>query len=58
VSALAFELAPALEASEPPEARGVARDDVRLMVASRASGDIVHARFRELGTICVPGTCW
>jgi S-adenosylmethionine:tRNA ribosyltransferase-isomerase len=48
VSALAFELAPALEASEPPEARGLARDEVRLMVASRSEGDIVHTRFREL----------
>jgi S-adenosylmethionine:tRNA ribosyltransferase-isomerase len=48
VSALAFELAPALEASEPPEARGLARDEVRLMVAGRASGEIAHARFREL----------
>ena len=31
--ALEFELPPALEASEPPEARGLARDDVRLMVS-------------------------
>jgi S-adenosylmethionine:tRNA ribosyltransferase-isomerase len=48
VSALAFELAPALEASEPPEGRGLARDEVRMMVASRGSGEIVHTRFREL----------
>lgn len=48
MSALAFELAPALEASEPPEARGLARDEVRLMVARRSSEEIVHARFREL----------
>ena len=43
-----FKLAPALEASEPPEARGLTRDQVRLMVASRSSGEIVHARFSDL----------
>ena len=31
-------LPPHLEAAEPPEARGLARDEVRLLVASRASG--------------------
>jgi S-adenosylmethionine:tRNA ribosyltransferase-isomerase len=50
MSALAFELAPALEASEPPEARGLARDEVRLMVAARGAGEIVHTRFHELTT--------
>ena len=34
VSALAFELPTALEATAPPEARGLARDEVRLMVGS------------------------
>jgi S-adenosylmethionine:tRNA ribosyltransferase-isomerase len=48
VSALAFELPQALEAREPPEARGLARDEVRLMVASRGDGEITHARFRDL----------
>jgi S-adenosylmethionine:tRNA ribosyltransferase-isomerase len=55
VSALAFELAPALEASEPPEARGLARDEVRLMVARRSSDEIVHTRFRELPAHLEPG---
>jgi S-adenosylmethionine:tRNA ribosyltransferase-isomerase len=36
------------EAHEPPEARGVARDAVRLMVATRAEGKLVHSRFRDL----------
>lgn len=37
-----------LAASEPPEARGLSRDGVRLMV-SRADGDLItHARFRHL----------
>jgi S-adenosylmethionine:tRNA ribosyltransferase-isomerase len=48
LSALAFELPAALEAREPPEARGVARDGVRLMVARRSDGAVIHARFREL----------
>jgi len=48
VSALAFELPPALEAREPPEARGLGRDEVRLLVADRASGGLSHRVFREL----------
>ncbi len=43
-----FVLPPALEAHEPPEARGLARDDVRLLVSSRADDRIVHARFGNL----------
>ncbi len=52
---LDFTLAPELEASEPPEARGLARDDVRLMVSYRATDRIVHTRFRELGAFLAPG---
>jgi S-adenosylmethionine:tRNA ribosyltransferase-isomerase len=48
MSAVAFELPNALEAREPPEARGLARDDVRLLVATRRNGRLVHARFRSL----------
>jgi S-adenosylmethionine:tRNA ribosyltransferase-isomerase len=36
VNALAFDLPTRLEATEPPEARGLARDEVRLMVARRS----------------------
>jgi S-adenosylmethionine:tRNA ribosyltransferase-isomerase len=36
------------EAHEPPEARGLRRDEVRLMVATRRDGRLVHTRFREL----------
>lgn len=43
-----FVLPPALEAGEPPEARGLARDDVRLLVSTRADDRIAHARFRDL----------
>jgi S-adenosylmethionine:tRNA ribosyltransferase-isomerase len=47
VSALAFTLPSALEAAAPPEARGVARDAVRLMVA-RAGAALGHTRFDAL----------
>jgi S-adenosylmethionine:tRNA ribosyltransferase-isomerase len=37
-----------LEAREPPEVRAPERGDVALLVASRADGALVHARFSEL----------
>lgn len=43
-----FVLPPALEAHEPPEARGRARDDVRLLVGRRGDGEVGHHAFREL----------
>jgi S-adenosylmethionine:tRNA ribosyltransferase-isomerase len=44
-----------LAASEPPEARGLTRDAVRLMV-SRLGGDLItHARFRHLPDYLQPG---
>jgi S-adenosylmethionine:tRNA ribosyltransferase-isomerase len=55
MSALAFELPPRLEAHEPPEARGLARDKVRLLVAHRSTGEIEHARFRDLPRFLYPG---
>ncbi|MDP1795659.1 MAG: S-adenosylmethionine:tRNA ribosyltransferase-isomerase [Acidimicrobiales bacterium] len=45
---LAFDLPPTLEAHEPPEARRLSRDGVRMMVASRSTGALVHSRFRDL----------
>ncbi|WP_420632423.1 S-adenosylmethionine:tRNA ribosyltransferase-isomerase [Candidatus Leptofilum sp.] len=47
--ALEFELPPGLEASEPPEARGLARDDVRLMVSHYQDDRVQHTHFRQLG---------
>ena len=47
-AAASFDLPPALEAHEPPEARGLARDEVRLLVATRSDGRLEHARFRDL----------
>ncbi|HEY3020958.1 MAG TPA: S-adenosylmethionine:tRNA ribosyltransferase-isomerase [Solirubrobacteraceae bacterium] len=51
----AFGLPSRLEAAEPPEARGLARDEVRLMVAARGDGRIEHARFRDLPRFLAPG---
>jgi S-adenosylmethionine:tRNA ribosyltransferase-isomerase len=44
---LAFELPESLAAHEPPEARGLARDAVRLMVSRVGVDAIAHARFRD-----------
>jgi S-adenosylmethionine:tRNA ribosyltransferase-isomerase len=46
--ALTFTLTPAHEAGAPPEARGLARDEVRLMVARRDRPELVHDTFRRL----------
>jgi S-adenosylmethionine:tRNA ribosyltransferase-isomerase len=55
VTALAFRLPPELEAHEPPEARGLARGDVRLLVAERSTGAVAHASFRNLPGWLAPG---
>ena len=54
-AALAFDLPARLEAHEPPEARGLARDDVRLLVATAHDGRIVHTRFGDLPGFLDPG---
>jgi S-adenosylmethionine:tRNA ribosyltransferase-isomerase len=54
-TALDFVLPPELEASEPPEARGLARDAVRLMVSYLDSDPMAHARFRDLPQLLSPG---
>ncbi len=43
-----FELPPELEAATPPEARGMTRDAVRMLVARRDDGSLVHSHFSEL----------
>jgi len=43
------------EADAPPEARGLRRDEVRLMVASRSEGRLVDTRFRELPRFLASG---
>ena len=45
---LDFQLPPELEAAEPPEARGLTRDSVRLMVSYQADDSVVHTKFKEL----------
>src|SRR5450432_1058076 len=45
---LDFVLPAELEASSPPEARGLSRDAVRLMVSYRATDRIIHSQFRQL----------
>jgi S-adenosylmethionine:tRNA ribosyltransferase-isomerase len=55
VSAPTFALPRELEAGEPPERRGLARDEVRLMVVRRERGEIAHAAFRDLPELLDPG---
>ena len=43
-----FDLPPELEASSPPEARGLTRDAVRMLVADRKDGSLVDTTFSEL----------
>jgi S-adenosylmethionine:tRNA ribosyltransferase-isomerase len=45
-----FEVPPELEAHEPPELRGLRRDQVRLLVLSRSADQPpIHTRFAEIG---------
>ena len=50
---LAFDLPPELEAAEPPEARGLTRDAVRMMVAHRRLG---HHRAQHVRDCCPPSS--
>ena len=50
-----FSLPASLEAHEPPEARGLPRDGVRMLVSRRASGEISHHGFAELPGLLLPG---
>jgi S-adenosylmethionine:tRNA ribosyltransferase-isomerase len=50
-----FTLPAEREAHDPPEARGVARDGVRLLVSRRATGEISHHAFRDLPGLLLPG---
>ena len=52
---LQFVLPPELEAGEPPEARGLARDEVRLMMSYGTDDRVVHSRFRALPEFLAPG---
>jgi S-adenosylmethionine:tRNA ribosyltransferase-isomerase len=50
-----FTLPPELEAHDPPEARGLPRDGVRMLISRRSSGEISHHRFRDLPGLLLPG---
>ena len=50
-----FALPAEREAHDPPEARGVARDGVRLLVSRRATGQVSHQGFRDLPGLLLPG---
>lgn len=52
---LNFHLPRELEASAPPEARGLARDEVRLMVSYLAGNEVTHTQFRQLPDFLAPG---
>lgn len=52
---LNFTVPKELEAHEPPEARDLKRDEVRLMVSYRADNCIVHAQFKDLARFLDPG---
>jgi S-adenosylmethionine:tRNA ribosyltransferase-isomerase len=48
LSTIGFSLPPELEASAPPEARGLRRDQVRLMVSNYSTDQVKHTRFYRL----------
>jgi S-adenosylmethionine:tRNA ribosyltransferase-isomerase len=53
--AFTFVLPPELSAKEPPERRGIRRDQVRLLVIERATGKIEHTRFDKIDKYLRPG---
>src|SRR5512147_5869 len=55
LSSIEFKLPPELEASEPPEARGLKRDQVRLMVSNYSSDEVKHTRFDRLSDHLLAG---
>lgn len=50
-----FRLPADLEAREPPEARGISRDAVRLLVSRAAAGEITHHAFGDFPGLLLPG---
>jgi S-adenosylmethionine:tRNA ribosyltransferase-isomerase len=52
---IAFDLPATLEAREPPEARGVPRDGVALLVSRQSAASVSHHRFAELPELLLPG---
>jgi S-adenosylmethionine:tRNA ribosyltransferase-isomerase len=54
-ASIEFALPASLEAAGPPEARGVPRDGVRMLVSRAASGTVAHRRFADLPRLLLPG---
>jgi S-adenosylmethionine:tRNA ribosyltransferase-isomerase len=50
-----FTLPAELEAPAPPEARGLPRDGVRMLVSRAATGTVTHHRFTGLPGLLLPG---
>jgi S-adenosylmethionine:tRNA ribosyltransferase-isomerase len=50
-----FEVPDALIALDPPEERGLRRDDVRMLVSSLDTGGVCHQRFTDLPDVLGPG---
>jgi S-adenosylmethionine:tRNA ribosyltransferase-isomerase len=50
-----FALPTELAAHEPPEARGLSRDGVRLLVSRSSTGEISHHGFGEVTDLLLPG---
>ena len=50
-----FDLPSALEADQPPEARGLTRDAVRMLVTTQSDGSLVRSSFNLLPRFLEPG---
>jgi S-adenosylmethionine:tRNA ribosyltransferase-isomerase len=50
-----FEVPDALIALDPPEERGLRRDDVRLLVSALPDGGVCHQHFTDLPDVLTPG---
>jgi S-adenosylmethionine:tRNA ribosyltransferase-isomerase len=55
MTVLEFTLPAELEAHEPPEARGLTRDGVRLLVSERGTDEVSHHHFTDLPDLLRPG---
>src|SRR6516225_4614890 len=55
---LDFTLPAEREAHDPPEARGLPRDGVRLLVSRRAAGQVSHHAFGALPGLLLPDGAW
>jgi S-adenosylmethionine:tRNA-ribosyltransferase-isomerase (queuine synthetase) len=52
---LDFTLPAELEAHDPPEARGLPRDGVRMLLSRRSTGQVSHHAFPDLPGLLLPG---